>query len=238
MEIPYVSIVFAALFQVPINNSTSCSVCSGFPFPLPWYCIPLNIYLFIRVIFSFVFAEQLWMHGRYRRKHEIPSPNQMPFTRGYIKDALYLSPALPEIDLPFVVPPNVITCGPILSPMRPVSEIDPELATWLKRGPTIIISLGTHAMSEGSDIRELASGLKIAMSQRPDLQVLWKLRSQSKKGLLSVLDKELASGRVLIKDWLTADPLAILQSGHIVCSVHHGGANSFYEALWSVLLLL
>ena len=223
---------------MPTNNSsTSFSVSSGYPFPLPWYYIPLNIYLFIRIIFTFVFAEQLWMHGHYRRKHEIPSPNQMPCLGGYFKDALYISPALPEIDLPFVIPPNVTTCGPILSPMRPISQIDPELANWLKRGPTIVISLGTHAMSEASDVQELASGLKIAMSQRSDLQVLWKLTSQSKEGLLSVLDKELASGRVLIKDWLTADPLAILQSGHIVCFVHHGGANSFYEALWSVLLL-
>lgn len=38
--------------------------------------------------------------------------------------------------------------------------------------------------------------------------------------------------RVKITDWFTAEPKSILESGHLVCCVSHGGSNSFHEALW------
>ncbi len=136
----------------------------------------------------------------------------------YQAQAEYICPALPEIDFPFFVPKNITTAGPILLPARPVSEVDPGLATWLKRKPTILINLG--------------SGLRTVLDRQPNLQVLWKLKFKGSvdDGISSILDKELASDTVRIRSWLTADPYAILQSGQIVCSVNHSGGNSFYEA--------
>ena len=155
-----------------------------------------------------------------------------PCMEPYQAQAEYICPALPEIDFPFFVPKNITTAGPILLPARPVSEVDPGLATWLKRKPTILINLGTHARIPVEDARELASGLRTVLDRQPNLQVLWKLKFKGSvdDGISSILDKELASDTVRIRSWLTADPYAILQSGQIVCSVNHSGGNSFYEA--------
>jgi hypothetical protein len=63
-------------------------------------------------------------------------------------------------------------------------------------------------------------------------RLLWKLMVEGEGGdeYRQILDAELASGHVRIQRWLTADPVSIFQSVQVVCSVHHGGANSFYEA--------
>jgi hypothetical protein len=98
--------------------------------------------------------------------------------------------------------------------------------------------------------REFASGLKIVLDSKPDLQILWKLKTSGgltlpsrvepgsgfrgegiKKESLDAIVEEISSDRVKIMEWMSIDPLAVLQTGHIVCSVHHGGSNSFHEAL-------
>jgi hypothetical protein len=101
---------------------------------------------------------------------------------------------------------------------------------------------------DDSMAREFAGGLKVLLDSRPDVQVLWKLkksggvgiRPKDKSGLdgvdvttdsLESIEKEIAVGRVRVEEWLSVDPVAVLQSGHVVCSVHHGGSNSFHEAL-------
>jgi hypothetical protein len=45
------------------------------------------------------------------------------------------------------------------------------------------------------------------------------------------LGDDIASGRVRIVDWFEAEPMAVLESGTVVCAVHHGGANSFLETV-------
>jgi hypothetical protein len=98
--------------------------------------------------------------------------------------------------------------------------------------------------------REFASGLKIVLERRPEVQVLWKIKkfgglkissqadtknNSQEKGLaydtLNAIWNETGIGRVKILEWISVDPLALLQSGKVVCSVHHGGSNSFHEAL-------
>lgn len=95
-----------------------------------------------------------------------------------------------------------------------------------------MINLGTHARIRTEDARELASGLRLVLARHPDLQVLWKLKFKGPLDdqISSILSKELASDSVRIKSWLAPDPSAILQSGHIVCSVNHSGGNSYHEA--------
>jgi hypothetical protein len=48
--------------------------------------------------------------------------------------------------------------------------------------------------------------------------------------LQTELGNEIQAGRVRVVDWLTLDPLALLMEGNVMCSVHHGGANSFFES--------
>lgn len=203
---------------------------SGLPYPLSWYQTLLNIYVNIRLIISLLTSPRIKEIGNYRKKHNITGT--FPCLEPYQPQSQYICPALSEIDFPFVIPKNVTTAGPILLPAKPVSEGDPDLAAWLQRKPTILVNLGTHARILVEDARELASGLRMVLARQSKLQVLWKLKSKGPLDdqISSILNKELASDTVRIKSWLAADPSAILQSGHIVCSVNHSGGNAFYEA--------
>lgn len=99
---------------------------------------------------------------------------------------------------------------------------------------------------------EIAFGLKILLHRIPGLQVLWKLKTKTEtengissaqtpadrlKGIgikgdsVHAISEEIANGRVRIVEWLGVDPLAVMKTGNIMCSVHHGGPNSFHEAL-------
>lgn len=40
------------------------------------------------------------------------------------------------------------------------------------------------------------------------------------------------SRRVRLTEWIKPDIVALLQSRTIICFVHHGEANSFFEATW------
>jgi UDP:flavonoid glycosyltransferase YjiC (YdhE family) len=160
----------------------------------------------------------------------------------------YLVPSIPETDFPCYVAANVTPCGPILLPEPPVEESDPKLLAWLEQGPTVLINLGSHVRMDDAMAREFARALKVLLDSRPDVQVLWKLKKSGGLGLrgngkseshggdvtansLEVIGKDIASGRIRVEGWLSVDPVAVLQSGHVVCSVHHGGSNSFHEAL-------
>jgi hypothetical protein len=162
----------------------------------------------------------------------------------------YLVPSAPESEYPCSVPSNVTPCGPILLPTASVGEADPELNSWLQRGPTILINLGSMLRMDEAMTREFAEGLKIVLDQRPEVQVIWKIRKSGGLPILSpgkretgsqqkhtttdpldVLSEDIQTGRVKVLNWISVEPLALLQSGRIVCSVHHGGSNSFHEAL-------
>jgi hypothetical protein len=166
------------------------------------------------------------------------------------KNNKYLVPAIPETDYPCHIPSNVTGCGPILLPVTPVSKADPMLQCWLERAPTILINLGTHIRMNDTMAREFAAALKILLDSNPEIQILWKLKTSGGlempykaksgsgfqgKGIgkesLDAISNEVSSDRVRIVEWMLVDPLAVLQTGHIICSVHHGGSNSFHEAL-------
>ena len=113
-----------------------------------------------------------------------------------------------------------------------------------------MINLGSIVRMDASMTREFATGLKIVLDEKRDLQVLWKIKKSggltillpeksrkqsrledSEKDALRPIADEIASGRVRILEWLSVDPLSVLENGQILCSVHHGGSNSFHEAL-------
>lgn len=43
--------------------------------------------------------------------------------------------------------------------------------------------------------------------------------------------EERVIGRFRLENWLNADPAALLEIGHIILSVHHGGSNCYHEAV-------
>jgi hypothetical protein len=87
------------------------------------------------------------------------------------------------------------------------------------------------------------------LDKHPEVQVLWKIKKSggmtishakmkgrfqqenAARDSLEAITNEISSGRIKIVEWLTVNPLSILESGKIICSVYHGGSNSFHEAL-------
>lgn len=178
----------------------------------------------------------------WRIKHKIHG--RFPFADSWMPNRLHLSPALKELDWPFDVPDNVVPCGPILLPVAPIKTQDPEMFAWLHRGPTVLINLGTLYAPNPSVVLEIATGVKTFLASCSDrkIQVLWKLpkhpHDQDEIYAQSVtpLQKEMEADQVRIRSWFEVEPLAMLETGQIVCSVHHGGANSWYEAIQYVPL--
>lgn len=151
--------------------------------------------------------------------------------------------SLPELDFPLIIPDYVIPCGPILRDASTITESDPALEDWLSRGPTIYLNLGSICPVTEDQAVELASALKIVLDtlrlqpKAQSFQVLWKLKrlgDYEVSGPGCPIGKALGhSNRDLVEivDWIQVEPIAILQSGHAACSIHHGGANSFNEAV-------
>lgn len=249
-------------------TGTNCHrISSAFPYPVPWHLILANIFLKISLIWILITSPTVRTLISWRKAQNLPA--LPPVFNIWQKENYYLVPSIPETDFPCHLESNVTACGPILLPFPSVAEVDPELQAWLMRGPTVLINLGSHIRMDGSMARQFAASLKYLLDKRPDIQVLWKLKTTRtpafqngtssksnlngdfriaglEEGPLDALSNELATGRVKVLEWLSVDPLAMLQTGHVVCSVHHGGSNSFHEALrlaslssiWSQLTIL
>ncbi|KAK4140284.1 uncharacterized protein C8A04DRAFT_40002 [Dichotomopilus funicola] len=162
---------------------------------------------------------------------------------------------------PHLVPcgPIVRAVAPLGRGGRGVMDADEpgSLEAWLTRAgaQTIYVNLGTHLRADVAEAREMAGAFRDVLDRAEAvgfgggrLQVLWKLGRKTGavggeklernkfegewKGVCDVLRPEMENGRVKVTDWVDAEPKAVLESGGVVCSVNHGGANSFYEALW------
>lgn len=153
----------------------------------------------------------------------------------YDKAGLYICPYLPATDWDSGfrdIPSNVIGCGPITLPSVSIEDVDKELWNWLGKNATILINLGSHFSMDAKAALEMAKGIKAVLESRPDLQCLWKLKydwkcdAELEKAVCTLID----SDRLRMVSWLNVDPCSLLESGRIACSVHHGGANSYYES--------
>lgn len=223
---------------------------SAFAYPLPLSKIPANLYLSIMLPWSFHTSPEIKSFKKFRKSHDLPP--LPPVFNIWNERHHYIFPSTPETDYPCHIPSNVISCGPITLPEAPISKKDPELFSWLKRGPTVLLNLGSYIAVDDTMADEIAFGLKILLHRIPGLQVLWKLKTKTEtengissaqtpadrlKGIgikgdsVHAISEEIANGRVRIVEWLGVDPLAVMKTGNIMCSVHHGGPNSFHEAL-------
>lgn len=247
------------------------SLASGLPYPLPWYLIPLNIYFMLYILLYIITAQPTKNLTAYVRQHT--NQTATPLTLNLLNrfpppGVKYLVANLPELEFPHLrIPPHLVPCGPMVRPAPTVSEVDPDLASWLARGPTVYINTGTLHQTTEWDALEIAHSLRALFDRSAqaqydttaaysdsekeektsrsstrvmagNLQVLWKLTKRgqyaaAEKGsrIHGVLEEELDSDRVRIVPWLYQEPPAILAEPSIVCTIHHGGANSFLEAV-------
>lgn len=213
------------------KQSLTCyySTGSGYPFPLPWKLILQNIYLVFRVIMTLAIGKSEPDELQDGKKPEGRSP--FPLVNAYSKDYLNLTPAFKELDFPLHVPSNVISCGPIHQQCTPLSTSDPELEAWLTK-PTVLISLGSHVRLSESIAVQMAKGVQAVITKRPELKVLWKLKYdwESSDEFQEVLGSSITTGSVKVVSWIQADIISVLETGRIATYVHHGGANSYFEA--------
>jgi len=150
----------------------------------------------------------------------------------FTRAAHIICPAVPELDFPIVMPRNLGLYGPIVLDTNPVEIADPELNLWLNRGETVMMCMGTHFHYSESQIKAIVNGFLNAVNHDSNTQFLWKLSNKSRfedlidKALEHPRDKE----RFRIVDWLEADPASIMKHPNVVAYIHHGGANSYYEA--------
>lgn len=225
---------------------------SGLSYPIPWYHIPMNIGLILVLIISVLRDTRIKEATKLLRQHVDDEKLQIISLAelGAIQappDGVRIMVAFSEdLDYPFSVVPGFITqCGPIVRCARRLADVDAALEEWLSRGPTVYVNLGTQLTVTPAQSLEFALALRDlldAAGPASRFQILWKVKQKGQKnGELSwagdwtavrdTLLGEIKTDRVRITSWVAADPCSILQSGHIVCSVHHGGANSHHEAL-------
>ena len=159
--------------------------------------------------------------------------NPLDFIHAHRVDSPWITQAMREAAMPLeYLPPNVSAVGPIVLSLTSVQEQDAELEAWLEGGRTILINLGSIFKYSEERARLMAGALR-GVLQQTDVQILWKLAKGGEYGdeFMEDLRVFINNGRLRVQSWLTVDPAALVQSKHVVASVHHGGSNCYHEAL-------
>ncbi|KAL1743926.1 hypothetical protein HDZ31DRAFT_10905, partial [Schizophyllum fasciatum] len=197
--------------------------------PIPFYGILINILHIVTMAYYVLMSPELKALNDARVSRGCPAQHPGMGLTHVAPGRLYLTAGVPEIDLPFNKPANLHLCGPILCDFAPLSQSDPELSDWLDRGETVLVIMGTHFEYSEPVARRVLIGLLGGIA--PSTQILWKVPNRD--ALQGLFDELLTTGRdrerVRVVTWFDAEPAAILEHENIVCYVHHGGANSYYE---------
>lgn len=170
-----------------------------------------------------------------KRRRAMGIKTAHPFLSLDPEEVPQITPCLPELDYPCEFDKdNITNCGPIIFPSS-IQSNDP-LLVWMKKRPTVLINLGTHCNFYEKHATEVLKGIRTVADKLPHVQILWKWKEvehEQHRGLVErYVSKEEVGDRVKIVKWLDNSPMDLLKTGDIVCNVHHGGANSFYEAVW------
>jgi hypothetical protein len=204
---------------------------SGLPYPVPWSKIPENILLNLRFISTMLYMPDVKEKQEFLRSKGIKDP--INFLRLHRPDVPWLSQTMPEAAWPVdVVPQNVTCTGPMTLEVSTVAEQDKGLATWLEGSRTVLINLGSGY--KWLEPHTIAMAQAVAsILQDTHVQILWKFRKETEydNTFMDSLAPFVKSGRLRIERWLAADPPSLLESGHIVASVHHGGSGCYHEAI-------
>ncbi|KAK8135475.1 hypothetical protein PG984_003415 [Apiospora sp. TS-2023a] len=201
---------------------------SDIPFPVPWHRIPENIYLISRFIYSVYIAPRWTSSATLLKGRGIHTPTQVRDGR-----ALYIAPHIPGGTLPLdAIPKDTMGTNSIVLRSAPAAQQDAELANWLENAPTLLINLGSVYVYSEESASIMAQAIQAVLAQT-EVQVLWKLAPDSEFGdeFKAPLKGYIAGDRIRISSWLPIDAMAMMETGHIIASVHHGGANSYHEAL-------
>ncbi|PNP52388.1 hypothetical protein THARTR1_06992 [Trichoderma harzianum] len=232
----HLEVKFAGLWKYP-------AMFSHFEYPVSWSKVLLNIHFSCYAVKAIKNDPQRKEVQSYLTAHTILR-GPLDLIKNRPEGVKILVSSLPELDFPLVVPKHIIPCGPILRRCPPLKETDAKLAEWLAQGRTIYINMGSIVKVPVDQAIEIAKALKMMMvafsrqAEKGRLQVLWKLKKRGRYSvyertcsIAKILRSEFAHDRIRIVDWIQPEPVSILRTGNVICSVHQGGANSFNEAI-------
>ena len=179
-----------------------------------------------KILFTIVRCPRLISYQAFRRQVGLKGGPPLQTATNYDIDVLCSS--IPETDYPCVVPSNLHCFGPITLDSIPLAQSDPDLKKWLDRGKTVVVCLGTHIVYTADMVNAFLQAFLTSLPK--DVQILWKLKGKHEwdsliESKLDVKDRN----RFKIVDWIVAEPNSIMPHHNVLCYVHHGGANSFFE---------
>ncbi|KAH7027263.1 uncharacterized protein B0I36DRAFT_326774 [Microdochium trichocladiopsis] len=173
-------------------------------------------------------------------------------TAMYDPAAPFITQTLPgaHVDL-LVVPDNFVMVGPVnLAGVEELLLVNdgaatlPPLLEWVRRGPTMLINMGSMYEFREPELRVMAAAIDVVLREVPGVQVLWKAKLakdvvgpesryfRDDEGLLASLCQEgQQNGRVKVEKWLEVEPPTLVLEENVVAYVHHGGAGAFNDAL-------
>lgn len=196
---------------------------STIPFPVPASLFLFNLWTMLKILFIFSRCPRFSSYLAFRQ--QIGLKGGPPLGTAMRSDIDILCCSTPETDYPCVLPSNLHCFGPITLDAIPLAQSDPELEKWLDRGKTVVVSLGTHIVYNAEMVNAFSQAFLTSLPN--DVQVLWKL--QGKHEWDALIESKLDRTRFKIVDWIVPDPIAIMFHHNVLCYVHHGGANSFFE---------
>ena len=201
---------------------------SDFTVPIPWKRIPENIC----ITAGFMYATLIRRNFRETRKqldaHGIVNYPMIPR-----RDMPWISQHMPGASAPLDIIPHSITCaGPIVLDDVPAIDQDPELTTWLSKAPTVLINLGSLFTYTEDRAKTMALAIHYMLAET-GVQVIWKMAKEGtySDDYLGSLQGYIDHGRLRITEWLGANPASLLETGYVIASIHHGGANCYNEAI-------
>ncbi|RDW90305.1 glycosyltransferase [Aspergillus mulundensis] len=214
-------------------------ISSGLPYPLPLLLIAINIYLIFKLVFHTFLSARVRALTQWRNQIGIPGDLTTIYAN-FNKKVAWLMPSIPQSDFPIKVPANVTGCGPIIPPFESAAR-DQSTASWLAQRPTILFNLGSHMKYKVDDAQQVITALSMVLGRFPDAQVLWKcqlsedetndIKGSSKPSGIEHLIPAAMRDRIRVTSWITPSPMSILAHDNAIMYVHHGGSNSFHEAL-------
>lgn len=206
---------------------------SGFPFPVPFNLVLQNIFLNFRMISSLIKMPDLSAKRDFLKANGIPDP--INFFGLHRPDVPWITQTTPAATIPVdFVPQNVSCAGPMVLSAAPASEQDAELVQWIQQKPTVLINLGSAFTYSISQTREMAEGIRLVLESNPDIQIVWKYRLSPNVvnfDWQAVIEPLEATQHVRATQWLSVDPSSLMETGHIVAHVTHGGAGGYHESI-------
>lgn len=216
-----------------MSDPTTTSMGSGFPFPVPLNLVFQNIALNFRMIRSLISMPELSAKREFLRANGIPDP--INFYGLHRPDVPWITQTTHGATIPVdVVPQNVTCAGPIVRSAAPAAEQDAELVDWIKQKPTVLLNLGSAFSYSRTHTRLMVDGIRLVLESNPDVQILWKYRLSPNVvdfGWQALVGRLEATQRVKVTQWLSVDPSALMETGHIAAHVTHGGAGGFHESI-------